>query len=174
MESTKLLELAARLGGEAGVVEREPDLVGGRLEERDLAPLEAVEDLAAERERAQDPASAVDRHADEAPDALAPDRGPGGREQVWVRVVFLDPDRPARGGDTTDQALADRQHLVDGAQARRHPALAPKVQRPAVLREEVEARDLVARDARQRLDAVRSTSSTSRVRLTVAATVWRI
>src|SRR3989441_4233669 len=148
----ELLELAAHLGVEAGVVEREPDLVGGRLEERDLAPLEAVEDLAAERERAEDPAAAVDRHADETPDALAPDRGPGGREQVWVRVVFLDPDRPARGGDTTDQALADRQHLVDGAQARRHPALAPKVQRPAVLREEVEARDLVARDARQRLD----------------------
>src|SRR5207245_4708273 len=100
---------------------------------------EAVEDVAAEGGRAEDPAAAVDRHADEAPDALAPDRGPGGREQVWVRVVSLDPDRPARGGDTTDQALADRQHLVDGAQARRHPARAPKVPRPAGLREAVEA-----------------------------------
>src|SRR5438876_10674741 len=109
MESTKLLELAARLGGEAGVVEREPDLVGGRLEERDLAPLEAVEDLAADRERADDPAADVDRHADETPDALAPDRGSGRREQAWVRVVPLYPDPPASGADTTGQPPAGRQ-----------------------------------------------------------------
>ena len=94
----------------------------------------------------------MDRHAHEAADLLTLDRVPGRREQVGVHVVCLDLDRPARGGDTADQARADRQGLVHEAQARRHPPLASKVQRLAVLGEEVEARDLVARDTRQRLD----------------------
>src|SRR2546422_10375746 len=122
------------------------------FQERDLARREAVDGLAAERERAEDPAAAVDRHAHETPDVLALDGGSRRREQVWVRVVLLDPDRPAGGGDTADQALADRQRLVDPAQGRRHSALAPQVEHLPVLRQEVEARDLVARDARQRLD----------------------
>src|SRR5215831_19239080 len=59
----ELVELAARLGVEARIVERQADLVRGGLEERQLGLVERLERLAAERERAQDLAPAVDRDA---------------------------------------------------------------------------------------------------------------
>src|SRR5439155_428024 len=78
----QLLELAQGLLVEPRVVERQTDLVGRRLDERDLTGVEAVGDLPAEREGAEDPAAAADRDADEAADLVEPGRGPRPREEV--------------------------------------------------------------------------------------------
>src|SRR5262249_183960 len=148
----ELVELAERLGVEARVVEGQPDLVGGGLQERQLGLVERLERLAAERQGAQDVAAAVDRHAYEAEDRLAPAGGPGARRGVRVLVVPVEPDRLAGEGDPSNEPGADGQAPVDLAQARRHAALAAQLERFAVLGQEVQARDLVAGDAGQGVD----------------------
>ena len=153
-----LVEQAQRLGVESlhlrvelRVVERDADLVGGRLEQGQLVLVELVGGLAPERERAEDPPAAVDRHADEAADVVAPDGGPGRREHVRVLVVPLDPDGLAGDGHVTDEPFADRQPLVHLAEARGHAARASQLERLAVLGQQMEARDLVPGDAGERI-----------------------
>ncbi len=114
--------------------------------------MELVEGLAAERESAEDPPPAMDRHADEPLDLLTPDRGPGARQDVRVIVVLLDPDCLARDGHVADEPFADGQRPVHLAQARGHSALGPELEHPTVLGEEMEARDLVTGDARECVD----------------------
>src|SRR5262249_59377622 len=66
----QLLELPLALRIELGVVERNADLVSGRLEQRHLELVEVILGLAAERKRAEDAATAADRYADEAADVI--------------------------------------------------------------------------------------------------------
>jgi hypothetical protein len=76
----QLLELQARLGVQARVVEGQPDLVGARLEQRDLLVAEAVLGLPAERgARIGDaPGSGTQRNP-RMPSALTAARAAGGR-----------------------------------------------------------------------------------------------
>jgi hypothetical protein len=74
------------------------------------------------------------------------------RQDVRVIVVLVDPDCLARDGHAADEPFADGQPPVHLAQARGHSALAPELERLAILGEEMEARDLVTGDARERVD----------------------
>src|SRR5205814_9577810 len=151
LRALQLLELAQRLLVEPRIVERQTDLVGRRLDERDLTGVEAVGNLPAEREGAEDPAAAADRDADEAADLVEPDRGLRPREEVRVPDDVHRLQGPPRLGDPSDQPLAHGQEPADLAQPRGPPALALELQRLAVSREQVEARDLVAGDVREGL-----------------------
>jgi hypothetical protein len=78
----QLLELSTRFRVEARVVQGDPDLVGRRFHEGDLGLVERLPVPAAERQRAQDAPAAVDRHADEGADPVAPHDGLRRRQEV--------------------------------------------------------------------------------------------
>ncbi len=152
--AAQLLELQARLGVEARVVQRQPDLVGARLEQRDLLVAEAVLGLPAEREGAQDAVPRPDRHAEKPANAVGAHRGPRRGQQVVRAPGVVHAAHAARGGYPADETLADRQHLVDLAQPIGESALAAQQERLAVGGDEMQARDLVAghvREGTQRL-----------------------
>ena len=149
VRAAQVLELQARLGVQARVVEGQADLVGARLEQRDLLVAEAILGLPAERERAQDAVARADRHAQEAADAVGGHRGPrGGQEIVRAPGLVHAPHAPG-GGHAADEALADGQHLVDLAEAIREAALTAQQEHLAVGGDEVKARDLVTGDVRE-------------------------
>src|SRR3989442_6822158 len=147
----ELLELAPGLRVQAGVVERDADLVGGGLDERDLPVVEALRRLPPERQRAEDAPAAPNRHAPEALNLIPATGGRCGREEVGPAGHVFQPQRLAGGGDAADQPFAHRQAAVDLAQPRRQPAIALQQEAQAVLGDEVEARDLVAGDVRERI-----------------------
>src|SRR5207244_12317759 len=64
----------------------------------------------------------------------------------------IEQDRLAGGGDLADEAGAHWQRLVHLAQVRGHAALAAQAQPGAVLRQYVQAGDLVAGDLGQRVE----------------------
>ena len=152
LRAAQLLEAVHRLRVEARVVERDTDLVGGRLHQRHLALAERLAGLAAERQRAQDAAAAVDRHAHESLDVVLAHRVLGRRQQVRRLGDVAERRGLPGGGHAADQAEAERQHPVDLAQLGREAAVAAQVQRLPVLREQMEAGDLVAGDVRQRVE----------------------
>src|SRR4029453_5107402 len=124
VRATQLLELQPGFRVEPRVVEGQSDLVGGGFEQRDLLAGESLLGLPAEREGAQDPVAGADRYAQEAADAVRGDRGAGGGQEIRGAAGLVHAPHPSRGGHATDEALADRQYLVDLAQARREAALA--------------------------------------------------
>ncbi len=171
----QLLELAQRLRVEPRVVERDADLVGGRLDQRDLPLGERVAVLAAERQRAENagPGCGWRRRGSRACDRAAPPTWRPAAGSATRRV--LDVEGLAGGGHAADEPGAHGQRAVDLAQPRRRVRGRPRRCRVAP-----------SSESRCRLEiswpvtwvrassAVRSTSSTSSERLTVSATVCRI
>ena len=113
LRALELLELAHGLGVEPRVVERDADLVRGGLHQRDLPIGERVTDLAAERQRAENPAPAVNGDAEEAAHAIALDRRLGGRQQVRRLRRVLDVEGLAGSGHPADEPGAHGQLAVD-------------------------------------------------------------
>src|SRR6267142_1216917 len=139
----ELVELAPRLRVQARVVERERELVGGRLDQRHLCVGEGRRRGAPERQRDDDAAARLQRHAHEAARAFVLHDRPRGRPEVRRGRHVRHARRLAGGGHAADQAFADGQHGVDRAHPRRQPALAAQVQRLAIGREQVQARHFV-------------------------------
>ena len=102
-----------RLRVEPRVVERDADLVRGGLHQRDLPIGERVTDLATERQRAENPAPAVNGDAEEAAHAIALDRRLGGRQQVRRLRRVLDVEGLAGSGHPADEPGAHGQLAVD-------------------------------------------------------------
>ena len=114
---------------EPRVVERDADLVGGGLDQRDLPLVERVADLAAERQRAEHAGPGRGWHAEEAAHAiaLAP---PTWRRAAGsaTRATFFRFEGLAGGGHPADEPGADGEHAVDLAQPLGESAVAPQVQ----------------------------------------------
>ena len=175
VRALELLELAQRLGVKPRVVERDADLVGRGLDQRHLALVEGVAVWRPERQRAQDPAATVDRHAQEAADLVLLDGRLGGRQQVRGLVVAFVSERSYRWSATRPMSPAP---IGEARLISRSRADMPRSPRSSSVRpSSVE---------RCRLEiswpvtcvsastAVRRTSSTSSERLTASATVCRI
>ena len=126
--------------------------MGHRLDQRDLGLREWLRGPPTQRQGAEDPSTAPDRHACEPVDPFLPDHGAGGRQQVGRLARVSQRDRAPAHHDPADHTFADREDAVDLAQKRPQSAVAPQMQRRAVGRQEMQARDLVAGDVRERVE----------------------
>ena len=110
---------------ELRVFEGEADLVGHGLDQLDLRLREWLRGPATQRQGAEDPSTAPDRHACEPVDPFLPDHGAGGRQQVGRLARVSQRDRATAHHDPADHAFADREDAVDLAQKRPQSAVAP-------------------------------------------------
>src|SRR3990172_1672958 len=147
--AAELLQLARELGGERGVVERQADLVGRRLEERHLLLGERVRRLPAERERSEDPVPRPDGDGDEALDPLRLHHGARGGQEVRRCLNIFHHQGAALGRRVADQPLAEGKRQVHVSEPGGEAPVTPEDERVAVGSEEVEGGELVPRHLRE-------------------------
>src|SRR3972149_4088779 len=147
--AAELLQLAPELGVEPGVVERQADLVGCRLEERHLLLGERVRRLPAERERSEDPVPRPDGDGDEALDPLRLHHGARGGQEVRRCLNIFHHQGARLGPRVADPPLAEGKRQVHVSEPGGEAPVTPEDERVAVGSEEVEGGELVPRYLRE-------------------------
>ena len=99
----QVVELLPRLAVEAGVVQRESDLVGGALQQRHLFVGERIRSPPPERERSEDPVAGADRHADEALDPVLEDHSRASGRQIGRLGDLIEASDPPGQRHAPDQ-----------------------------------------------------------------------